>query len=137
MLSGGDVGALDDRVAVITGGGRGIGRGITERFLAAGARVIVAQRSALPDPLVRSGGDRLRACPLDLADEDAPAALIDDVAGREGRLDVLVNNAGVMFEKPLEETGLAEWHALLAVNLTAPFLLCRHAAPLMRRGGKP
>lgn len=71
----------------------------------------------------------------DLSDPDEPARVIQETLARAGRLDVLVNNSGVMFEGTVEETSLEQWQQTLAVNLTAPFALIKHAVPHLRDGG--
>lgn len=117
---------------LVTGGGRGIGRAIVARFLAEGAHVIIAQRSApdLPDEL-----GNVTYIAADFSDPDACQALIPACLGQVGGLDVLVNNAGMMVEARAEEMDLAAWQRSLMVNLTAPFLLARAAIPAMRQRG--
>jgi NAD(P)-dependent dehydrogenase (short-subunit alcohol dehydrogenase family) len=114
------------RVALVTGGARGIGAAITERLLVDGWRVVVADL----DPTGAPAAARLAAC--DVADETAVSALIADLSAREGRLDGLVCNAGMMIRKPIAELTLGEWRRVLAVNLTSTFLLTRAAEPLLR-----
>ncbi len=114
------------RVALVTGGARGIGAGIAARLAADGWRVVVADR----DPSGAPQGVRPVAC--DVADEPAVTALLADLTAREGRLDGLVCNAGINLRKPLADLTLAEWSRVLAVNLTSSFLLTRAAAPLLR-----
>jgi meso-butanediol dehydrogenase/(S,S)-butanediol dehydrogenase/diacetyl reductase len=125
---------LQNKVAIVTGGSRGIGRAIVERFLAEGARVLATARSKparrLPDNvnLVFLTADASRAG--DAADVVAQAA------DRFGGLDVLVNNAGIQLEKTIEHTSEEEWDRVLAVNLKSVFLYARAAlAPMRRRGG--
>ncbi|MEM9631107.1 MAG: SDR family oxidoreductase [Pseudomonadota bacterium] len=114
---------LEGKVALVTGGRSGIGRAIADRFKHEGAHVFTAQRGT--DPVF----DHV---PADFADADAPAHVVDEVYSRGGRLDVLVNNAGVMQEASVESMDLADWQRTLAVNLTAPFLLIKHALPHLR-----
>ncbi len=125
---------LQNKVAIVTGGSRGIGRAIVERFLAEGARVLATARSKpvrpLPDNvnLVFLAADAARAG--DAADVVAKAV------DRFGGLDVLVNNAGIQLEKTIEHTSEEEWDRVLAVNLKSVFLYARAAlAPMRRRGG--
>ncbi len=125
---------LQSKVAIVTGGSRGIGRAIVERFLAEGARVLATARSA--------PARRLPEC-ADLAFVEADASRAGDVAGivaqaldRFGGLDVLVNNAGIQLEKTIEHTSEKEWDRILAVNLKSVFLYARAAlAPMRQRGG--
>jgi hypothetical protein len=114
------------RVALISGGARGIGAGIAVRLLADGWRIVIADR----DPSSAPPGARAVAC--DIADEAAVTALIADLAAQEGRLDGLVCNAGINIRKPLADLTLAEWSRVLAVNLTSTFLLVRAAETLLR-----
>jgi len=124
---------LEGKVAVLTGGGQGIGFGICQAMLAAGASILVAQRSTLPSEL--SHHDRLKWIEADLSSPDSFAAIADSARQDFGRVDVLVNNAGFMFEKTLDEMQLDEWNQMLAVNLTAPVFLSKQLLPLMREDG--
>ncbi len=122
-------GALDGRVAVVTGGARGIGRAIGHKLAAAGATVVVGDREPDSDA---AGDQRV----LDVTSSDSVAAFIAGVVADLGGVDVLVNNAGIMFERPLEEQSEAEWDLAMAVNLKGPFLMARQCAASMRdRGG--
>ena len=87
-----------------------------------GARVFAAQRGA-------SAHEDITA---DFADPSTPEAVIQEIADKAGRLDILINNAGVMREGTVEESAIADWHLQLQVNLTAPFLLMRYAMPMLR-----
>ncbi|MER6996374.1 SDR family oxidoreductase [Streptomyces sp. NPDC000410] len=110
---------LDGRVAVITGGTRGVGAGIARAFLAAGAEVVVCARRP-PDAPVSAGGRTARFAAVDLRDATAVADFFTEVAQRHGRLDVLVNNAGGTPYRLLGEGG-AERHArVVELNLVAP-----------------
>lgn len=113
------------RVALVTGGARGIGAAIAARLAGDGWRVVVADRSA-EEPV--SG--RFVAC--DVANEAAVAALVDGLRAGEGRLDALVCNAGFGIRKPLTKLSLAEWSSVLGTNLTSIFLLARATADLLK-----
>jgi meso-butanediol dehydrogenase/(S,S)-butanediol dehydrogenase/diacetyl reductase len=119
--------AFDGKVVLVTGGRSGIGQACSKAFSERGAKVITAQR----------GKDPVFECiNADLADESAPARIVETVIATHGRLDVLVNNAGIMREGSVTESSLDDWSQTLAINLTAPFLLIRHAmAHLVRTGG--
>lgn len=125
-------GRLDGKIAVVTGGGRGIGRGITERFLEAGARVVIAQRNMPPEGLPKG---QAMFIATDLTQTADIGRLISETAEKLGGVDVLVNNAGIMFEKTVEETSETDWDGMMAVNLKAPFLLIKAAVPQMRQRG--
>jgi len=129
----------DAPVAVVTGGARGIGLAVAERFLAEGHRValldidrktLVATAKRLRDP------DRILALVCDVSDQKQVKPAIKQIAKRFGRIDALVNNAGIAVFKPILETSLTEWQRVLAVNLGGAFI-CTHAcAPIMmKRGG--
>jgi meso-butanediol dehydrogenase / (S,S)-butanediol dehydrogenase / diacetyl reductase len=99
-----------------------MGAATAARLFAAGARVLTAQRRTSEHETIAP----------DLADPTAPSRIIEEVRTRAGRLDILVNSAGIMREGTVEQTPEADWHLQLQVNLTAPFLLIRHAMPLLR-----
>lgn len=115
-----------EKVVLITGGASGIGFACAERFQTEGARVITAQRRK---------SEVFETIEADLSDPSAPEALIAETISRAGKLDVLVNNAGIMREGTVEEMDPEDWAAILQVNLTAPYLLARHAMPHLRGGG--
>ena len=128
------------QVAIVTGGSQGIGRAITEGLLGTGATVVVLGRDAtaiaerLDDVRRMHGSDRVDPVEVSLTDEAAAADAVRSAAERHGRLDVLVNNAGVSPRRqvPLEETTTSEWHAMLDVNLTGLYVTCRTALPFLR-----
>ncbi|WP_116473904.1 SDR family NAD(P)-dependent oxidoreductase [Zobellella maritima] len=124
---------LDNKVAVVTGGGRGIGRGITNKLLAAGARVLIAQRQPLDDEL--AGNPNVAWLEADLAERDAPYVIAQAVEAHFGGADILVNNAGFMFERHLDDLHEDDWDRMMAVNMRAPVFLARALLSQMRRRG--
>ena len=130
---------LSDRVALVTGAGRGIGRAIALGLAAAGADVAVSARSA--DQLaevcheIRSLGGRALALPADLADLDVLASVFKSVESEFGRLDILFNNAGTGFRKPLLEITQADWDRVADLNLRSLFFACQHGIRLMQPRG--
>jgi NAD(P)-dependent dehydrogenase (short-subunit alcohol dehydrogenase family) len=134
-------GRLAGKVAVVTGAARGIGRAVAMAFAAEGATTYLLDRKGEEAEAVadrsRASGGRAKARPLDLRDADAVANVFRQIEVDSGRIDVLVNNAGVIFFKPIEETSVADWDGLMAVNLRGAFLCTRAAAPGMkaRRSG--
>jgi len=125
-------GRLAGKVAIITGGGRGIGAGITRRFVEEGAKVAVVQRNPPPDDMT---GDGVLFVPADLSRSEDIRKAVAATVERFGGLDILVNNAGIMFEKTVEEMTEQDWDRMMAVNLKAPFLLTKAAMPYLRRRG--
>lgn len=124
---------LDGKVALVTGGGRGIGRGIVERFLEEGACVAVMQRSGLDEELGQH--PRVAGIQADLTDPEAISRGVDEAAERLGGIDIVVNNAGVMFERSPSEIRLSEWQLMAAVNLQAPLLIVQAALRYLPAGG--
>ena len=131
---------LSDKVAVITGGGRGIGRAITLKFAGEGAAVALAARTkteieAVAKEICDAGG-RAAAVPTDVADDKQCEHLIRACEAQFGRVDILVNNAGEYGPvKPVEEIYPAEWDRVIAVHLRGAYLLTRLALPGMYARG--
>jgi NAD(P)-dependent dehydrogenase (short-subunit alcohol dehydrogenase family) len=128
---------LDDQVALITGGTRGIGLGIAEAFLQAGAKVIVSSKTPNPTALAHLTGlgfsvDYIAA---DMEQPDAPDALIVETLKRFGRLDILVNNAGVADHGDTTEFSDARYERLMDINLGSVFRASRAALRPMRQQG--
>jgi NAD(P)-dependent dehydrogenase (short-subunit alcohol dehydrogenase family) len=127
-----------DKVALVTGAARGIGLATAKRFLAEGWRVALLD---IEDRLLHgavaalNSSERTLALHCDVSDAEEVKASVSTLAGRFGRLDALVNNAGVAVFTPLLETTDADWSRVLAVNLTGPFVCTKAAAPLMREHG--
>jgi meso-butanediol dehydrogenase/(S,S)-butanediol dehydrogenase/diacetyl reductase len=119
--------------AIVTGGGRGIGRGIVERFLEEGARVVISQRQA-PDPVLANHPD-VAYVQADLAETSCFASIVLGAVENFGGVDVLVNNAGIMFERAIADMRVEEWDGMMAINLRAPLFLAQHALPEMRKRG--
>jgi NAD(P)-dependent dehydrogenase (short-subunit alcohol dehydrogenase family) len=128
--------ALAGRVALVTGGGRGIGREVALRFAAEGAAVAVAARTQTEVAQVAvECGERAIAIPLDVTDDDRCAEVVDECHRQLGELDILVNAAGIAGSSKFTELSLEEWRRTLAVDLDGPFHMTRHAVPHMLAQG--
>jgi 3-oxoacyl-[acyl-carrier protein] reductase len=121
--------SFTDRVAVVTGGGRGIGAAIAARFAAGGAAVAVLDldpdTAEASSKAIASAGGRALALGVDIADEDAVEAAVARVAEEFGRIDILVNNAGVTRDNMLFKMSAADWDTVLGVHLRGNFLMSR------------
>jgi NAD(P)-dependent dehydrogenase (short-subunit alcohol dehydrogenase family) len=131
---------LNEKVAVITGGGRGIGRAIALKFSGEGAAVVLAARTKSEIEAVakqvRDAGGRAAAVATDVADEKQSEHLILAATAEFGRVDILVNNAGEYGPvKPVEEITPAEWDRVVAVHLRGSYLLTRLVLPAMYARG--
>jgi len=126
------------KVALVTGAARGIGLAAAKKFVAEGWRVTLLDiEGELLEQTFKAlaAPDTTLAIHCDVSDADAVAAAVAKAGKHFGRLDALVNNAGIAIFKPLLETKQADWERVLAVNLTGPFLCTQAAAPLMRETG--
>ncbi len=132
---------LVNQVAIVTGGGQGIGAQIGLRLGREGAAVVIADINAAgaretAEAITAQGGPKARVIPTDITDERQVIALVEGALAVVGRLDILVNNSGVMGPvKHLEDVTLAEWRNTMAVNLDGMFLCCKHVVPVMKRQG--
>lgn len=126
---------LDGQVALVTGGTRGIGFGIAQAFAEAGARLIVSSRHERADSLeaLRRIGKSVEYLKADLIQPEAPRRLIEEVLARHGRIDIVVNNAGIADHGDIEEISLERYRALMSTNLDSVFLMCQAALGSMRR----
>lgn len=124
---------LAGKTAVVTGGGQGIGLGISQQLLAAGASVLITQRSPLPDELVAH--ENVHFVAVDLLQADASVLIAEAAQSLLGGCDILVNNAGFMFEKHIEAMSLEDWDNMMIVNMRAPVFLTKALLPQMRQRG--
>ena len=136
------MGRLEDKVTIVTGGSRGIGRAIARAFAREGARLAIASRNA--DKLqevaaeIGSEGAAVMAVPADVTDEAQVVTLFERTVREFGRLDILVNNAGTTAMGPIDTLTLEQWHKVIGVNLTGAFLCSREAMKIMKpqQGGR-
>lgn len=134
------MGQLDGKVAIVTGGNRGIGKGIAKGFAAEGASLTIAARDA---ELLTQTANELRemnvkvlAVPTDVTDEEQIKALFEKAMAEYARLDILVNNAGAFDGGPIDELSTEAWDKVIGVNLRAPFLCSREAVRIMKEQGE-
>ena len=130
---------LSGKVALVTGGNGGIGLGMAQGLANAGAAILVAGRNdeknaAAVATLVESGSDAAAAT-ADVTDEAAVAAMVEAALSRWGRLNILVNNAGINIRKEPQELSLDEWRSVLDTNLTSAFLCSQAVYPYMAANG--
>lgn len=131
---------LDGKVAIVTGGGAGFGEGISRRFAAEGARVVVNDVNEqdgrqVADAICEAGGE---ACFkfADVSRDEDTGQLIQEAVDRYGSLDIMVNNAGVpQRSQPMEEVTEAEFDRIFAVNVKAIYWAAKHCVPIMRKAG--
>ena len=133
------MGKLDGKVALVTGGNRGIGKGIARGLAAEGASLVLTARDA--EVLDRTAGELaadgtpVLAVPTDVTDETQVEALFERTMERFNRLDILVNNAGAFDGGSLDELSTEVWDKVIAVNLRGPFLCTRAAMRIMKKQG--
>ena len=128
--------SLDDRVAIVTGGAQGIGRKIAEGLAGEGARVVLADVQAADGVADTLGG---MAVEVDVSDPRACERMAQEAVDAYGRIDVLVNNAGIwssLVPTPFEELSVEEWRRVFDVNVLGMFLATRAVAPFMREAGR-
>ena len=114
------------KVALITGGRSGIGLACAQKLSQSGYEVVTAQRTPAAN---------FHSIEADFSRSETPEQVINQVLDRHGRLDALINNAGIMLEETVEELSLQDWNQTLNVNLTAPFLLIKYASPYLKGNG--
>ena len=124
-------GRLDNRVVLVTGGLSGIGAAVCQKLAAEGAKVIAGDLSA---QAVELGDDAVTPLRLDVADAGSVQTAVDAIVARHGRLDGLVNSAGIAREQPFLETPVEAFDAIIAVNLRGSFLIGQAAARAMQEG---
>lgn len=123
---------LEHKVAVVTGGCGGIGRAVCARLIKEGASVYAADLTQSGSFDAESDTSAIYVS-LDVTSEKSVKSLMNEVDRKEGRLDILVNAAGIEIEKTIEDTTLDEWNQSFAVNVTGTFLTSKYALPLMRK----
>ena len=123
--------SLESKIALVSGGMGGIGRAICERFAREGATVIAADIAHGDGELP----DKVSFKPLDIGDEVACRELMESIKSDHGKLNILVNAAGIEIEKTIEETTLEQWNRVFAINVTGTFLVSKYSIALLRAAG--
>lgn len=133
------MGRVEGKVVIVTGGATGIGRGISEILAREGARVVIANRSVetgrSAETAIREAGGEVLFVPTDITREEDCRRLVETAVERYGKLDALVNNAGIFPRSELEETTEELWDQIFDVNLKGAFFCCKYAVPHLRANG--
>jgi 3-oxoacyl-[acyl-carrier protein] reductase/pyridoxal 4-dehydrogenase len=125
------MGKLDDRVAIVTGGGQGIGKAIVDKLAEEGATVVVADIEGAEDAAPEGG----TGMEIDISKEEDVKRMVDETVGAHGKLDILVNNAAIVPFTAWDDVDFAEWRRIMAVNLDGTFLACHYGHKPMREAG--
>lgn len=126
---------LKDLVCVITGSGKGLGKAMAEKFYEEGAWVVTWDRTGLAKGVAEAldpSGKKTLYVKADVRDEKQVGSAISEITKKFGRIDVLVNNAGISRHKPIEEMTLDLWNEVIDTNLTGVFLCCKSVTPVMK-----
>jgi NAD(P)-dependent dehydrogenase (short-subunit alcohol dehydrogenase family) len=130
---------LDDRVAIVTGGAQGIGRGIAENLALAGARVVVADRNEAENidcaQAITDAGGRAEAITCDMSKDGEITALVESTLSTFGQIDIVVNNAAIYPMSTIADMSTELWDEVLGINLRGVFLLTRAAMPALKKAG--
>ncbi len=140
MSTGNDLFDLHDRVAIVTGGSKGLGREIAGALAAAGAEVLITSRNhseinAAADAITEETGSRVLGLVADVSRPDDIETMVDTALGLWGKVDILVNNAGINIRGPIEELSFEDFRAVQKVNVEGVWLGCRAVVPPMKKAG--
>ncbi len=128
---------LKDKVVMITGGSRGIGKAIAEKVAEQKAKIILTAKSSSrlvnAAKELRALGADVHPISCDFEDIKEVESMAEEACGYYGKLDILINNAGVGIMKPMEESSVEEWHTLMNINALAPFVLCQKCLPSLKQ----
>jgi len=134
-------GRLQEKVALITGAGRGIGRAITKRFSQEGAKVIINYNQSIKEAIdlekdIKKQGGEVISLRADISNTEMVTFMIEKIMKRFGRIDILVNNAGILIPATFNETTEDIWDKTLDINIKGAFLCCKEIVPIMLKHGK-
>jgi len=136
------MGRLDGRVAIVTGGAKGIGVHYADALAAEGAQVMIGDiidgSRMAQDICSRHGQGAADSAVMDVSNEDQVKSFVDKTLGRFGKIDVLINNAAVFANlkpQPVSDIDVADWDRVMAVNVRGPFLMVKHVVPHMKKAG--
>jgi NAD(P)-dependent dehydrogenase (short-subunit alcohol dehydrogenase family) len=135
-----DLFSVEGKIALVTGGSRGIGEMIARGFVEGGARVYISSRKAEVCDAVASELSKIGSCeaiPADLSKPEEAARLAAAIGAKEGHLDILVNNAGATWGAPIEDFDEAAWERVLSLNVKGVFHLTKELLPLLKAAGTP
>ena len=131
---------LQNKVAIVTGGGKGIGREISLGLSKEGAKIVIAEidienSNKVIEEIKNNGGDAL-SIKTDISNENSVKNLISETIKKFSKIDILINNAGTRHVKKLNDHNLNDWNDMLSVNLTGPYICCKAVIPEMKKVGK-
>jgi NAD(P)-dependent dehydrogenase (short-subunit alcohol dehydrogenase family) len=128
---------LKNKVALITGGGAGLGAAVAARFIADGAKVCISGRrkEVLEETAKAIGSNNITVCPGDVSNQEDVKRMVDTTVKFGGKLDVLLNNAGINLPGPVADLDPQTWQKVIGINLTGPFLTMKEAIPHMLKAG--
>lgn len=136
----GETPVLQGKVAIVTGGGRGLGEAICRMLGEAGAIAIVADiQKDLAEKVslkIQEEGGKAQALQLDVTDAEQVEVAVREIAAQYGQLDILINNAGIDVTLPVDELTVQDWNRIMAVNLNGPFIMSKAVLPYMKQQGQ-
>ena len=127
---------LSDKVAIVTGAASGIGLGIAQLFVKEGAKVVFSDINKSGKDAAAAAGRNALFIECDVSDVESVRNLVTKTLETFGTIDILINNAGIIYQKPISETSDEDWNAVININLKGPFLLSREILPTFEKQGK-